>query len=200
MQRLADLAMQFNSLSVSSKTSSSTKINDDMLSIGYIYDEKEVDQQMVNFDLQKFYQFIRFDINNENVGKMLQIMYESMGKNYEKKKSWGSSNRLQKVESLEQQWFQATKDTIEKLPNKIFLSRDYIYLKNSKHYRVHSVFKKSYGKWRFEPHANEGESVMAHVQELATWHDAYQSLENYFCCKLSNDKEYVGTHITSENI
>ena len=80
MQRLADLAMQFNSLSVSSKTSSSTKMNDDMLSIGYIYDEKEVDQQMVNFDLQKFYQFIRFDINNENVGKMLQIMYESMGK------------------------------------------------------------------------------------------------------------------------
>ena len=58
MQRLADLAMQFNSLSVSSKPSSSTKMNDDMLSIGYIYDEKEVDQQMVNFDLQKFYQFI----------------------------------------------------------------------------------------------------------------------------------------------
>ena len=54
--------------------------------------------------------------------------------------------------------------------------------------------------WGSALHANEGESVMAHVQELATWHDAYQPIANYFSCKISNDKEYVGTHITLEHI
>ena len=29
-----------------------------------------------------------------------------------------------------------------------------------------SVSKKSYGKWRYEIYADEGESVMVHVQEL----------------------------------
>ena len=76
-------------MSVSSKSSQSDKTKDDILSNGYIYDQSDVAQETVNFDLQKFYQFIRFDMNNENVGKMLQVMYESMGTNYEKKKNMG---------------------------------------------------------------------------------------------------------------
>ena len=68
-------------------------------------------------------------MNNENVGKMLKLMYESMGTNLEKTKTSDSSNHLQKVKSLNQRWLKATKNTIEKLPNTNLLSRDYIYKK-----------------------------------------------------------------------
>ena len=35
------------------------------------------------------------------------------------------------------------------------------------------MFKKSYGKWRYETHADEGESVTVHVQELGFYLHAY---------------------------
>ena len=124
-------------------------------------------------------------------------MYESMGTNFEKTKTCGSSNNLQKVKSLNQRWFKATKNTIEKLLNANLLSRDYIYQKGGTFYRILSVFKKSYSKWRYETHADEGESIMVHVQELGFHLHVYMPTKKYYCFKMTKEKEYIGTHITS---
>ena len=96
-------------------------------------------------------------------------MYESMGTNLETTKKVGSSTNLQKVKSLHQRWFKATKKTIGKLPDTNLLGRDYIYQKGDIFYRILSVFKKSYGKRRYEIFVDEGESVMVHVQELGNF-------------------------------
>ena len=71
--------MEFNSLSVRSNSSNVDKIKEDMMLKGFIYDEDETTQETMSFDVKKFYQFIRFDMNSENVGNMLQLMYKPMG-------------------------------------------------------------------------------------------------------------------------
>ena len=60
------------------------------------------------------------------------------------------------------------------------MKRLYIYKSENTSYRVLSVFKKSYGKWRYEYYANEGDSVIAYVQELEICFNAYQQPPNTF--------------------
>ena len=126
-------------------------------------------------------------------------MYASIGSNFEKSKTWGSSTNLQKVKSLTQRWFKASESTIEKLPSKNMLGRDYIFNKHGTCIRILCIFKKSYGKWRFEDNADENDAVMAHVQELGFHFKAYIQKNKYHCFKLNKDRKYVGTHIVSEN-
>ena len=80
-----------------------------------------------------------------------------------RKKISGSSTNLQKVKSLNQRWFKASKNTIEKFPETNLLGRDYIFQKGDTPYRILSVFKKSFGKWCHETQADEGEYIMMHV-------------------------------------
>ena len=128
-------------------------------------------------------------MNNENVGKMLQRMYESMESNLETIKSGGSSTYLQKVKSLNQRWFKATKHTIEKLPDTNLLRRYYIYQKGDAFHWILCVFKKSYDKWRYEMYADEGESVMVHVQELSYHQYTYTPTKKYYCMKMTKEKK-----------
>ena len=143
------------------------EIDDDLLNGEVVYDRKDNNISTIHFDVETFYNFIDCDMNNDNVGKMLQLMYESMSTNLKATKTGGSSTSLQKVKSLNQRWFKATKNTIEKLPDTNLLGRDYIFQKGESIYRILSIFKKSYNKWRYETCADEGESVMVHVQELS---------------------------------
>ena len=53
-------------------------------------------------------------------------MYESMSTNLAKAKIGGSFTNLKKVKSIKQQWFKATKHTIEKLPDANHLGRHYM--------------------------------------------------------------------------
>ena len=85
MQRLADIAMEFNSLSIKTNLSNAEIIKEDMMLKGFIYDEDQTTQETVTFDVKKFYEFIRFDMNSENVRNMQHLMYDSMGSNFEKK-------------------------------------------------------------------------------------------------------------------
>ena len=124
-------------------------------------------------------------------------MYESMSTNLKATKMGGSSNNLQKVKSLNQRFFKATKNTIEKLPDTNLLGRDYIFQKGESIYRILSIFKKSYNKWRYKTSADEGESVMVHVQELGLFCNSYTPTKKYYCMKMMKDKKYIGTHITS---
>ena len=84
---------------------------------------------------------------NENVGNMLHLMRESIDSTRDKKRIVGSTTNLQKVKSLNGQWFQRTKENIEDFSDKNCLERDCIFEKNGKYFRVLSIFKKSYGKW-----------------------------------------------------
>lgn len=52
------------------------------------------------------------------------------------------------MKSLNSHWFKCSKETIEKLTGGNVLERDCIFGGNGKYYRVLSVFKKLYGKWR----------------------------------------------------
>ena len=197
MQRLANLAMECNNTDVGTFDVGDDVTSNDVMIGGVIYDRDSPDHLILNFDVTMFYRFLGCEITNDNVGRMLKCMYESMGTNFEKKKNWGSSNNLQKVKSLNQRWFQATDETIEKLPRKNVLGRDYIFERNGTYYRILSIYKKSYGKWRYEYHADENEPVMAHVQELNYSFFVYNPLPKFYCFKLTNDRNYVGTHITS---
>ena len=87
-----------------------------------------------------FYRFIGYEICNENASKMLELMYASMGTNFENTKTWGSSTTLQKVKSLTQRWFKASESTIEKLPSKNILGRDYIFQRNGAFFRILYIF------------------------------------------------------------
>ena len=103
-------------------------------------------KETVHFNLVMFYKFIRNDVNKENVSKMLHLMKASISSSFEKKQTKGSITNLQKFKTLNQRWFKATKETMEKLPESKLLERDYIYEKNGVYYRVLTLFKKSYGK------------------------------------------------------
>ena len=86
---MAHIAMEFNNLSIKTNSDNGEKMKEDMMLKGIIYDEDQTAEETVTFDLKKFYEFIRFYMNNENVGNMLQLMYDSMGSNFEKKKEPG---------------------------------------------------------------------------------------------------------------
>ena len=104
------------------------------------YDRKDSNTTTIHFDVETFYRFLDCDMNNENICNMLQLMYDSMCTNLETTKTCGSSTNLQKVKSLNQEWFKATKHTIEKLPDTNLLGQDYIYQKGDTFYWILSVF------------------------------------------------------------
>ena len=58
---------------------------------------------------------------------------------------------------------------------------------------------KVYGKWRYEQHADEGESIIVYIQGLQFYFDAFMLTSKKYCLKLTNDQEYIVTHIISEN-
>jgi len=117
-----------------------------------------------------------------------------------KKQSKGSITNLQKFKTLNQRWFKATTETMEKLPESNLLERDYIYEKNGVYYRVLTLFKKSYGKWRYEQRQIKGPDLRIHVQELEVFFGAFMPTTRYHCVKYSDIGDYIGTHITSEDM
>ena len=202
MQRLANLALECNATSNIPNEDNEVDdnlIDEDELLNGVLYDKNGPNHLTLHFDVKMFYKFIGYEICNENVGKMLELMYSSMGTNFEKSKTWGSSTNLQKVKSLTQRWFKASECTIEKLPSKNILGRDYIFSRHGTYFRILCIFKKSYGKWRYEDNADENDAVMAHVQELGFHFESYIQKNKYHCFRLNKDRKYVGTHIVSEN-
>ena len=146
IQRLGDIASEFNSMCISPKDEQDKNVDENLFDGEVFYDRKDNNTTIIHFDVDIFYSFIDCDMNDQNVGKMLQLMYKSMGTNLENTKTRGSSTNLQKVKSLNQRWFKATKNTIEKLPVTNLLSRDYIFQKGGTIYQILGVFKKFYGK------------------------------------------------------
>ena len=86
IQGLANLAMEIDSPSGANAEEITECVPHDIFH-NNIYDENEQSQLKVHFDVESFYRFIRYDINDENVGKMLQLMQDSMSATLEKKDS-----------------------------------------------------------------------------------------------------------------
>ena len=85
IQRLADIASEFNCMPISPDTEQDEDVNDNLLLRDTLYDSKDDSTTMIYFDIDNFYSFIDCDMNDDNVGKMLQLMYKYMGTNLEKK-------------------------------------------------------------------------------------------------------------------
>ena len=97
-----------------------------------------------------FLKFISHDISNNNIGHMLYYMSESMNTTMESNKVQGSISSLQKVQSLKGRWFKVAQENVEQLITGNSVERKCIYQKDGKFYRVLSIFKKIYNKWRHE--------------------------------------------------
>ena len=105
-----------------------------------------------------------------NIGNMLHYMSESMNTRFEKQKVQGSISSLQKVQSLQGRWFSVRKENVEKIVNGESVERNFMFVKNGKYYRVLSVFKKTYNKWRHEQRGEKNEKMKVHLQLLGKYH------------------------------
>ena len=87
--RLANIVMDFYTMSLDSDNENKEQLKEDQILECLIDDNQEPPQIVIPFDVETFYSFIRGDMNNENMGQMLQPMHESMGTKFEKKKNVG---------------------------------------------------------------------------------------------------------------
>ena len=190
LQRLSNLALDFNSGNGTNNLScepidASTIINNAM---------QKDNSSLEEFDCESFFRFVSQDIRNNNVGKMLHFMSESMSTSFETRKVHGSITKLQKIQSLEGRWFKVRLEDVEQIITGNSVERNCIYSKDGKFYRVLSVFKKSYNKWRHERQGDRNEKLKVHLQELEIFHDYYQAelTYNYVCEDSTNLGTYLG--------
>ena len=111
----------------------------------------------------------------------------------------GSETTLQKVKSLNCRWFKRSRENIEKLSNGNVIERDCVFENNENYYRILSVFKKSYGKWRNERNGKLSEKLLLHVQKLEFFHSAFNPIAEYHLMDSSSVGEYVGHSIDETN-
>ena len=124
---------------------------------------------------------------------MLHYMSESMRTTFEIQKVHGSITSLQKIQSLQGRWFKVRIDDVEKIITGNSVEQNCIYVKDGKFYRVLSIFKKSYNKWRHERQGDKNEKLKVHLQVLVTFHGNYQAhLGYHYLCE---DSSSLGTYI-----
>ena len=110
-----------------------------------------------------------------------------------KQKVQGSISSLQKVKSLSGRWFSVRTENVEKLITGNSVERNCIFLSNRKHYRVLSVFKKSYNNWRHERRGDKNDKMKVHLQLLDNYHCRYHAHEIY--TYIYSDSKNLGIYI-----
>ena len=191
MQRLANLALNVNTGNRNDDGENLKTINPSNIVTDVMQKENPLVEE---FNCENFFRFVSQDIRNKNIGKMLHYMSESMRTSFETQKVHGSITSLQKVQSLQGRWFKVRIDDVEKIITGNSVERNCIYVKDGKFYRVLSVFKKSYNKWRHERQGDKNEKLKVHLQVLETFHDNYQAHlgYHYLCEDSSNLGTYIG--------
>ena len=156
MRRLTNLALDFNA---GNGTNTTTDCNESFDTTAIIQKIKQTsDKSNIEFlEVENFFKFVSNDFRKNNVGNMLHYMSESMNARFEKQRVEGSISSLQKVQSLQGRWFSVHKDNVEKIITGESVERNCIFVKNAKYYRVLSVFKKTYNKWRHERRGEKNE-------------------------------------------
>ena len=112
----------------------------------------------------------------------------------EKKRVDGSTTELQKVQSLKGRWFKVKVEDVEDIDASNNIIRDDIYCVNDKFYRVLSVLKKSYNKWRLERSGKRNEKLKIHPQLLDKFLEAYNvdKSHKYICVNSAELGMYIG--------
>ena len=111
-----------------------------------------------------------------------------------KKRVEGSTTELQKVQSLKGRWFKVKTKSLEDVDGGEFIQRDDLYVVKDKVYRVLSVYKKSYNKWRLERSAKRHDNLKIHLQLLKQFHFKYNVHEKfkYICVNTKDLGKYIG--------
>ena len=117
-------------------------------------------------DCQIFYSFIGQNVSNTNVGNLLKHMQDSISNSMKNNRVDGSTTELQKVQSLKGCQFKVKAENVEKIDQGDNITRDDIYMIKDDSYRVLSVLKKSYNKWRLERSGKKKEKLKVHLQLL----------------------------------
>ena len=168
LQRLSNLALDFNSGNETNNSDSCEQIDASTIVTNVMQkDNSSVEE----FHCENFFRFVSQDIRNNNVGKMLHYMSESISTSFETQKINGSISSLRKVQSLKGRWFKVRLEDVEQIITGNSVERNCIYSKDGKLYCVLRVFKKSYNKWRYERQGDRNEKLKVHLQELEIFHD-----------------------------
>ena len=199
MRRLTNLALDFNA----GRGSSTINNHDESLDMTAIVENVRQSGSKSNiedFDVENFFKFVSNDFRKNNVGNMLHYMSESMNATFEKQSVQGSISSLQKVQSLKGRWFSVRKENVEKIITGESVERNCIFVKNAKFYRVLSVFKKTYNKWRHERRGAKNQKMKVHLQLLGKYHMGFHAHETYTysCVDSNNLGVYIG-HALSIN-
>ena len=147
LQRLSNLALDFNSGNETNNSDSCEQIDASTIVTNVMQKDNSSVEEL---DCKNFFRFFSQDIRNNNVGKMLHYMSESISTPFETQKINRSISSRQKVQSLEALWFKVRLEDEDQIITGNSVERNCIYSKDGKFYRVLSVFKKSYNKWRHE--------------------------------------------------
>ena len=191
IQRLSNLALDFND-----GNGTQIQSTDDTLDPKIIAEKKMPGQYetWIGFDCHIFYSFIGQNVSNTNVGNLLKHMQDSISNSMEKTRVDGSTTELQKVQSLKGRWFKVKKENVEKLDHGADIIRDDIYKMKDENYRVLSVFKKSYNKWRLERSGKIGENLKVHLQlldDFLGWYNVHPT-DKYICVNSKDLGKFVG--------
>ena len=189
--RLSNLALEFNSGHGTKIQSVDDSIDCEEVAVNKLSEERET---WIHFDCQIFYNFLTQDTSNDNVGRLLNHMTNSITDSMEKKRVDGSTMELQKVQSLKGRWFKVKVEDVEDIDTSNNIIHDDIYCVNDKFYRVLSVFKKSYNKWQLERSGKRNEKLKIHLQLLDKFLEAYNVDEshNYICVYSGELGMYIG--------
>ena len=191
IMRLSNLALEFNS-----GNGSKTETTEDVIDCKEIVSNKisEERETWIHFDCQIFYNFLTQDVSNDNVGKLLDHMKNSINNSMETKRVDGSTTELQKVQSLKGRWFKVKFEDVENIEASKYITRNDLFRMNGKLYRVLSVFKKSYNKWRLERSGTRSEKLKIHLQLLDKFLDSYivDKSQKYICINSAELGIYIG--------
>jgi len=191
VQRLTDIALDFNGGSGNNDPIDITPIDVSAIITDCFQENESIKEE---FNTEHFFRFVTYEITQKNIGNMLHYMSYSMNTSFEKRSVEGSISPLQKVQSLKGRWFKVNPKNVEAINSGQTIERNCIYLKKGKYFRVMSIFKKSYNKWRHERKGGIKEKMKVHLQVLETYHGAYHAHEGYqyICEELSNLGFYIG--------
>ena len=201
-ERLSKLALDFISGNGTDTPLVDELIDHAEIATNKLASEPDSSDCWIEFDCENFYDFIGQDVNNANVGRLLNHMSNSISNSMERKRVDGSITELQKVQSLKGRWFNVKSKNVEDYGDGENISRNDIYKIRDDFYRVLCVLKKTYNKWRMETYGKKNENLKIHLQMLDQYQGKFQVDEKhkYICISSKDIGIYIGHAFAVNNI
>ena len=113
MQMLTNFALDFNNGNGNNVDNIEPIITSNIIATVLENDGSNSTEQGLN--CENFFKFVSQDINENNIGKMIHCMSESISTTFEKDKVQGSISSVQKVQSLKGRCFKVSTENVEQL-------------------------------------------------------------------------------------